>query len=72
MEKFLSNDFIKNPIDFTSISVKVAKSETILKNSYQYIITSSLKNEYQKILLRIILEGLFNKIFSFSRMMLIL
>ena len=71
IEKFLSSDIIKNPIDFTSFSVKVAKSETILKNSYQYIITSSLKNEYQKILLRIILEGLFNKIFSISGMMLI-
>ena len=71
MEKFLSNDFIKNPIDFTSISVKVAKSETILKNSYQYIITSPIKNEYQKLLLRIILESLFNKIFSLSGMMLI-
>ena len=72
MEKFLSVDFIKNPIDFTSFSFKVAKTETILKNSYQYIITSSIKNEYQKLLLRIILEGLFNKIFSLSRMMLIL
>ena len=71
MEKFLSVDFIKNPIDFTSFSFKVAKTETILKNSYQYIITSSIKNEYQKLLLRIILEGLFNKIFSLSGMMLI-
>ena len=57
MEKFLSVDFIKNSIDFTSFSFKVVKSETILKNSYQYIITSPIKNEYQKLLLRIKLEG---------------
>ena len=71
LEKFLSNDFTKNPIDFISFSSNVAKTEFILKNSYQQIITNSIKNEYQKLLLRIILEGLLNKIFSLSGLMLI-
>ena len=71
LEKFLSNDFTKNPIDFISFSSNVAKTEFILKNSYQHIITNSIKNEYQKLLLRIILEGLLNKIFSLSGLMLI-
>ena len=71
LEKFLSADFSKNPIDFISFSKTVSSTEVILKYSYQNLIECSIKNEYQKIILRVILEGLLNKIFSLSGTMLV-
>ena len=70
-EKFLSSEIIKTPNDYILFSKKVGSVEIITKNSYEHIIDSSIKNEYQKILLRVILECLLNKIFSLSGMMLV-
>ena len=70
-EKFLSSEITKTPNDYISFSKKVGSVEIITKNSYEHIIDSSIKNEYQKLLLRVILECLLNKIFSLSGMMLV-
>ena len=70
-EKFLSSEIAKTPNDYISFSKKVGSVEIISKHSYEHIIDSSIKNEYQKLLLRVILECLLNKVFSLSGMMLV-
>ena len=58
---FLAKKHFNKPKDYIKISNEFAKFEKIVKNKYEYLSTNSFKDEYQKLLLKIILEGMLNK-----------
>ena len=58
---FLAKKSFNKPKDYINISNEFAKFEKIVKNKYEYLSTNSFKDEYQKLLLKIIIEGMLNK-----------
>ena len=70
-ENFLRNPYARNPEKYIEFSNTISKNEYIIKKSYEQLLKETVKNDYQKILFRIIFETLFNKVNSKSKSMFI-
>ena len=70
-ENFLTNSYARSPEKYIEFSNIILKNEYIIKKSYEKLLETSSKNDYQKILFRIIFETLLNKGISKSKSMII-